>query len=193
MKKIPQLALGLLISATVAFAHSDAFKPKFVDTLVAPYLSIQEALAGDDLEAAQSGGTSFLKAMKHAPHEGEAHEEAADLKAPAQAIAESSNMKAARAAFLDLSRQMTSLVQHVGVTSETALYTAFCPMAFEGKGGQWIQADKTVANPYYGSMMLRCGSVKEQIAGSKDRSGHSDHSGHGKMPMKKDDHSGHSH
>jgi Cu(I)/Ag(I) efflux system membrane fusion protein len=189
MKNILKLALGVLISVSALQAHSDAFKPKFVDTLVAPYLAVQEGLAADDLNAAQAGSNAFLKAMKHAPHDGKAHEEAADLIAPAKIISSESDIKAARTAFLDLSRQMTSLVQHIGLTSETPLYTASCPMAFDGKGGSWIQSDKTVANPYYGSMMLRCGSIKEQIAGKK----HSGHSGHSDMPMKKDDHSGHSH
>lgn len=196
MKKILQLALGLLISVSALQAHSDAFKPQFVDTLVAPYLSIQKALAGDDLKAAQVGAQAFLKAMEKAPHEGEAHEEAADLREPVKTISGAPEIKVARTAFLDISRQMTSLIQHVGVTKDTPLFTAFCPMAFNNKGGQWIQSDKKVANPYYGSMMLRCGSIKEQIAGKKDHSAHGgtkDHSGHGDMPMKKDDHSGHSH
>ncbi|MGB0743251.1 MAG: DUF3347 domain-containing protein [Opitutales bacterium] len=190
MKKILHLALGLFLGVSVLQAHSDAFKPKFVDTLVDPYLSIHQGFVTDDLEAAQAGADAFLKAMKHAPHEGEAHEEAMDLSKPAKAISGTKDIKTARTAFLDLSRQMTSLVEHVGTTSDTPLYTAFCPMAFDNKGGQWMQSDKTVSNPYYGSMMLRCGSIKKKIAGSE---GHSDHSGHGKMPMKKDDHSGHSH
>jgi Cu(I)/Ag(I) efflux system membrane fusion protein len=116
-----------------------------------------------------------------------------DLSKPAKIVVNAKDIKVARAAFLDLSRQMTSLVQHIGVTSDTPLYEAFCPMAFDNKGGSWIQADETVSNPYYGSMMLRCGSIKKQIAGSEAHSGNSDHSGHGEMPMKKDDHSGHSH
>jgi len=195
MKKILQLALGLLISVSALQAHSDAFKPQFVDTLVAPYLSIQKALAGDDLKAAQVGAQAFLKAMEKAPHEGEAHEEADDLRVPAKTISSASDIKVARTAFLDISRQMMSLIQHVGVTKNTPLFTAFCPMAFDGNGGQWIQADKTVANPYYGSMMLRCGSIKEQIAGEMDHSAHGgtmDHSGHGGKAMQ-EDHSGHSH
>ncbi len=190
MKNILHLAFGLLLSVSALQAHSDAFKPAFVDTLVDPYLTIQKGLASDDLEAAQAGAATFLKAMKHAPHEGGAHEEAMDLSKPAKTISGTEAIKVARTAFLDLSRQMTSLVQHVGTTVDTPLYTAFCPMAFDNKGGQWIQSDKKVSNPYYGSMMLRCGSIKEKIAGSE---GHSDHSGHGNMSMKKDDHSGHSH
>jgi Cu(I)/Ag(I) efflux system membrane fusion protein len=193
MKKITILTIGLFISAATVFAHSDAFKPQFVDTLVEHYLAIQKGLAADDLAASQAGAATFLKAMKNAPHDGEAHEESMELTKPAKIIAGAIDIKVARTAFLDLSTQMTSLVQHVGVTSDAPLYEAFCPMAFDNKGGSWIQADETVSNPYYGSMMLRCGSIKKQIAGKEDNSSHSDHSAHGKMPIKKDDHSGHSH
>lgn len=175
MNKIITLAWSLVLTATAAFAHSDAFKPAFVDSLVGPYLAIQKGLAGDDLVSAQKGAEHYLEAMKQAPHEGEAHEEAMDLSAPAKAILKTSDIRAARTAFLSLSRQMTSLVEHVGTTKETPLFIAHCPMAFDNKGGSWLQSDKTVANPYYGSMMLRCGSIKKQIAGEE----HSDHGEHG--------------
>jgi len=176
MKKITILAITLLISATSAFAHSDAFQPKFVDTLVNPYLAIQKGLAGDDLKAAQVGANNFLEAMKNAPNEGEAKEEAADLSTPAKTISEASDIKAARMAFLELSREVIPLVKHVGVTKGINLFTVHCPMAFGHQGGDWIQSDKTVANPYLGSKMLRCGSIQKQIAGNTDAShGHSDH------------------
>jgi len=38
-----------------------------------------------------------------------------------------------------------------------------CPMA----RADWIQTTATVANPYYGSQMLRCGTIKKTVkAGS---------------------------
>lgn len=183
--KITTLAFSLLLISTAAFAHSDAFEPAFVDTLIEPYLAIQKGLAGDDLEAAKKGAEHYLKAMNHAPHDGEAHKEAMDLSAPAKAIVNASDIKVARAAFLNLSQEITSLVQHVGTTKATPLFVAHCPMAFDNKGGSWLQSDKTIANPYYGSMMLRCGSVQKQIAGDEQ-------SGQAK-PMTEDGHSGHNH
>ncbi len=184
MKKL-LLALSLVVAGSL-HAHSDAFKPAFVDTLVQPYLQIQKGLASDDLKLAQVGARHFLAAMKKAPHEGEAHEEAMDLSQPAKLIVGASDISAARAAFSDLSREVTSLVKHIGVTADTPLYSAHCPMAFGNKGGSWLQSEKAVSNPYYGSMMLRCGSVQEQVAGkehkeyspSGGRSSSSGHSGH---------------
>ena len=105
-------------------------------------------------------------------------------------MSRASTQRKARVEQLVLSAVEELSSDDAATTVDTPLYTAFCPMAFDNKGGQWIQSDKKVSNPYYGSMMLRCGSIKEKIAGSE---GHSDHSGHGNMSMKKDDHSGHSH
>lgn len=180
MNKLQTLALSLLLSATAAFAHSDTFKPEFVDTLIDPYLAIQKSLADDDLKAAQKGAKHYLETMKKAPNEGEDHKETAKLTEPAKTITAASDIKAARTAFLSLSQEVTTLVKHIGTTQDTPLYVAHCPMAFDNKGGSWLQADKTVSNPYYGSMMLRCGSIKKQIAGkqlgtdsTKENLGHS--------------------
>lgn len=179
------LAIALLsILAGAANAHSDAFKPAFVETLVQPYLTIQKGLAADDLSTAQTGAKTYLEALKHGPSKGPAAEEAMDLAMPAKAIASASDIKAARKEFLALSVEINSLVKHVGTTKHTSLYLAKCPMAFDGKGGIWLQEDKKIANPYYGSMMFRCGSVQEQVVEGMDMSAMKD-------GMKMDGHSGH--
>lgn len=177
IKRILVLGLSLILS-NLLFAHDDAYKPEFVDTLINPYLTIQKALAADDLSGAQAGAKSFLSAMEEAP-EGSKRISGTneELNTPASAIANASDIKAAREAFGSLSKEMGSLVKHVGVSGDESLYLVHCPMAFGGKGGDWIQTDKSVANPYYGSKMLRCGSVKEQLAGKPEAS-HDEHAGH---------------
>jgi Cu(I)/Ag(I) efflux system membrane fusion protein len=55
------------------------------------------------------------------------------------------------------------MVEHVEISTDTPLFVASCPMANGGKGGQLLQSDETVANPYYGSMMLRCGSIDSEV------------------------------
>lgn len=42
-----------------------------------------------------------------------------------------------------------------------AVYQQHCPMYHDGKGADWISKESGIKNPYYGSMMLSCGSVKE--------------------------------
>ena len=45
---------------------------------------------------------------------------------------------------------------------DAPVYLDHCPM-YEG-GADWLSRDKAIRNPYYGSQMLTCGSVKETIA-----------------------------
>ena len=41
-------------------------------------------------------------------------------------------------------------------------------MAQNGKGARWVQTESKVANPYYGSEMLECGSIEKELkAGAK--------------------------
>jgi Cu(I)/Ag(I) efflux system membrane fusion protein len=42
-------------------------------------------------------------------------------------------------------------------------YVIECPMAFDNTGARWLQTDKTVRNPYFGSSMFKCGEVVKQI------------------------------
>lgn len=178
IKKSFVLLIAGLMAGNV-WAHSDAFKPEFVQTLVAPYISVHACLAKDDLDGAKAGAAEFVKAMGNAPEEADAKEEAASLVSPARLVAEAEDIDAARTAFLDLSSQVTTLIKHVGISGDDKLYKAYCPMAFGGKGGAWVQPDKSIANPYYGSQMFRCGSIKEQISG--------------KVEEKEEGHAGHNH
>lgn len=58
-------------------------------------------------------------------------------------------------------------MKHFGTTGKQDLYLVRCPMAFENKGGTWLQSDKHIRNPYLGSRMLKCGSVQNQFAKTK--------------------------
>jgi len=154
------LALSFGLVATTASAHSKDLKPEFVDTLVPAYLDLQTSLAADDLSAAQSAAKALLEAASQGP-------EFASLTDPVAKIVSAATINAARQHFLNASNEMISLVDHVGTTTDQKLYVAHCPMAFGGKGGDWLQGDRTVNNPYYGSMMLRCGTIKSQLGSSK--------------------------
>lgn len=147
------LALSFGLVATTASAHSKDIKPEFVDTLVPAYLDLQTSLAADDLSAAQIAAKALLEVASQGP-------EFAPLTDPVAKIVIAETIKAARQHFLPVSNEMISLVNQVGTTTDQKLYVAHCPMAFGGKGGDWLQDDRTVNNPYYGSMMLRCGSIK---------------------------------
>lgn len=190
MKKLLVSTLSLL-AAVSAFAHSKAIKPEYVDMLLAPYFELQSALAKDDLDAAKTSAGTFKQMLGHGP----SHEDApslADLTEEAAKIQSASDIKIARVAFHAISKDLAKMVEHVGTSGKSDVVKMHCPMAFNNKGGAWLQNSEDLANPYYGAMMLKCGSVKETLASAKGGHGHMDH---GKMKKKEGSHghSGHSH
>ena len=170
----------LVVAAGQAHAHSKEFTPELVTTLVQPYLVVQKGLAADQLDEAKSGAGAFLKAMEKAPSSGDAKEETDALIAPAKAISGAGDLGSARTAFKALTQEFSTLLRHMGTTHTEPLYLMHCPMAFDNKGADWVQADKTVANPYFGASMLRCGSVKAEISHEGTQSGEAKtgHEGH---------------
>jgi Cu(I)/Ag(I) efflux system membrane fusion protein len=36
-------------------------------------------------------------------------------------------------------------------------------MVYGDRGADWLQDDDQLLNPYFGSMMLKCGEVKEKL------------------------------
>lgn len=72
-----------------------------------------------------------------------------------------------RVAFEDLSMQVMELLRVFGNPLDEALRVAFCPMAFDSKGAEWVQRDVVLENPYYGRAMLRCGEFRATILPSE--------------------------
>lgn len=79
----------------------------------------------------------------------------------AKTIAAGKDIKKQRQAFINLSTNMIELMKSSEV--DAPVYVQFCPMANNGEGAKWLSRESDVKNPYYGSMMLTCGSVKETI------------------------------
>jgi len=83
------------------------------------------------------------------------------VSASAGTIAAASELEAQRKEFATLSTEMKTLVS--GNIASGALYLEYCPMANNHTGAYWLSNDKQIMNPYFGDMMLHCGSVKETI------------------------------
>ncbi|KAF0094627.1 MAG: hypothetical protein E1N59_1631 [Puniceicoccaceae bacterium 5H] len=163
---IPQtktLWLALMAFATMLTGSLQAqqhLSAHDVDSIVAPYLKIQHALTQDDIEQTHQAAKDYLNALQATEGEGNPA-----LRQPAESIAAAQDLAAARQPFATLSHTVAQLVKEVGVSDDQSLYVAHCPMAFSGKGADWVQADQKIANPYFGRKMLHCGAVQEQIAG----------------------------
>ncbi len=76
-----------------------------------------------------------------------------------QNIKESSNIEIQRKSFSKLSISVYKLIKVIKYGE--VVYYQNCPM-YNGSSN-WLSLEKEIKNPYYGSRMLSCGSVKEII------------------------------
>ncbi|HVY61257.1 MAG TPA: DUF3347 domain-containing protein [Planctomycetota bacterium] len=134
-------------TAPAAAASAPAAIPAGTEPAIAHYLEVRAALANDDLEAA-----------KKAAEPGKS--DAAPFGADETKIAGAADLKAARAAFSDLSKAMIPYAkEHASAT----FYVFECPMSMQ-PFGQWLQAEEQLKNPYRGKEMPTCGSKVDTIA-----------------------------
>ena len=89
-------------------------------------------------------------------------ENKSDFETAIKSLKEASDINEQRKHFEVLSDLAYSYVKSNQL--EADIYQMHCPMAFNNKGASWLQSDKYLLNPYYGSRMLRCGKVTETIA-----------------------------
>jgi len=66
--------------------------------------------------------------------------------------------------FYDLSQALLQVHTEWGHAAGT-YYQMHCPMAMEGRGGEWLQRGREINNPYFGLQMQKCGSVVLELAG----------------------------
>lgn len=186
------LALG---TAGTAIAGDHEHSATDMTSAISHYVAIAEALAADSVEGIADHAQKIALALTgdghmttHGEEAGEQH--TADVASPGPKIraaltalqAEHLGLDEARAAFKDMSRVFLPLVaDRYDPAEEDPRWAVFhCPMA----KGSWIQSGKTVANPYYGSKMLRCGSKVADLAaaGSEHTSGEDQSHGHHQHP-----------
>ena len=153
------------------------------------YLALVAALAEDDLDAARSAVAAYhdhLLAVDVEPLD-EAQREAwraldAELHAALHAMADGDDIEALREHLEHLSDYTALVVSAFAGEHVASAYWLHCPMAFDNRGADWLQADDEVANPYFGASMLRCGEVTgDLLADDADDDAEApvhDHAGH---------------
>lgn len=162
MKTIRPYLLALLTAAVTlpGFATETTAADRPAKDVISAYLQVQSALAGDNLAAAKTAGAALQSAAGADPA-------AAALHDAAGRIAGASDLAAGRTGFLHVSQILIPLLKH---TDTPDLYLAHCPMAFRGKGADWLQTGQQISNPYFGQSMLRCGTIKERMSSDREKS-----------------------
>jgi Cu(I)/Ag(I) efflux system membrane fusion protein len=135
--------------------------------LLNAYVGIQEALSHDRHNEARDAARALGQALTRVDMSlltGPAHDawmkESEAVKKSAADIASAADIERSRAGFALLSESLIVVARRFGVGAAT-VHRFHCPMAFDGRGADWLQAKERTENPYFGSVMFRCGTMKE--------------------------------
>jgi len=81
----------------------------------------------------------------------------------AELLKKTDSIEKSREIFEGLSDNIYKISKLFGATGKQPVLWFFCPMAFNNKGAYWLQNRSKVENPYYGSVMYRCGEISETV------------------------------
>jgi hypothetical protein len=122
--------------------------------LLTSYERISNALANDDLRTAHQEARTFRTVCQMVCDKN-GGDQAKECKPHLQAFLDEKEIDKAREHFKKISAEVIKLAQ-----KEEGYLVMTCPMA--GENADWVQSSREVRNPYHGSRMLRCGSVKAE-------------------------------
>ncbi len=133
------------------------------------YFDLKNALADDEPEKAREHGRKIKEQLatigKHSL-DGEHHmfwmDRYEDIEESTEKLVNASDKEKMRVHFEPLSEAFIETARPLGAIGQT-WYVAFCPMYDNDRGAFWLSEFEQIKNPYFGSMMLRCGEVRETL------------------------------
>ncbi|MEO5675717.1 MAG: DUF3347 domain-containing protein [Chitinophagales bacterium] len=126
--------------------------------LLNSYYEIKDALVAGNAGSAALNAVTFVKIANDISSKNLFEDNPKILLKDAAVISETTDIKTQRERFAALSSNMIAMAEKIKLTSET-VYMDYCPM----KKAYWLSSEKDIKNPYYGSAMLTCGSVKDTL------------------------------
>ena len=145
----------------------DQVPDSFIHTLkpvYAAYLDAQEALAADELGDFAQAANDLKTALGLVEEVGLVGEPLGEWRRAAVRLRLDRPMTTideARTRFERMSEAVIALQQRFGHHGSETWHVAYCPMAFDNKGAEWLQRGTTINNPYFGDAMLRCGEIRK--------------------------------
>ena len=139
--------LGMILALGFTFCSSgeqevSSSGPQVSESSFQYYVASQAALAIDNYDEA---GAALEKL---------AAESTGDLKSLAEKATQAEDIESMRRSFIALSDQIAKMDLPEGYV------VAFCPMANNSMGANWVQKDGAIMNPYFGTAMQDCGSIE---------------------------------
>lgn len=151
-----------------SFTNVSADVLAHIKEVASHYFHIKHSLVGDDAAEAKKGATMMLQVISQfdnslfsANQKGEYAKHIIAIKEHADAIVKSADINAERMHFSELSTHTYELIKAFGAGNK--IYYDHCPMAFSGKGANWLNENAAIQNPYMGTKMPDCGSVEQIV------------------------------
>lgn len=140
-----------------------------ISPIISKYLQLKNSLVKDNSKDAADEGKMLFETFKNFDKsilEKSKLKEFGEIVEDAMEHAEhisgnANNIEHQREHFEILSTDINDLITLLG--TDRTLYIVKCPMYNDSKGGKWISETKEIKNPFYGSKMMKCGSVISTI------------------------------
>lgn len=158
----PSSMVAATPTTETVFDVPPAFAASIADVL-ARHLDAQEFLARDDhagFVAALAPLRAAIEAVPQAELSTEARGTWRRIAARAVGRRDPIDIERARRTFEGMAHAMIELVESFDWAPADTVRLAFCPMAFDDRGAEWLQREERVFNPYFGASMLRCGEIR---------------------------------
>lgn len=137
--------------------------------LLSSYLNLKDALVADNFNKALSEAKQLslvLSKINMGLFKGEEHnvwmKQSSILEKELIKASRSKDIETLRNYFKPISTQVILIFKTFGSPGEP-LFIDYCPMADGDKGADWLSLKKEIKNPYFGSKMLKCGEIKEEM------------------------------
>ena len=157
-----------VISSTTYKTIPETFKTQLTNVYTA-YLPMKNALVNDQFEAAKAQANSIEKALEKVSKTLLTKRDAKQqwsqvynkLQTSLKEIKAANDIDNLRTSFKLFSETLAIAIQEFGTNQK--VYLQFCPMANNNNGAYWLSDEAPIKNPYFGAMMLSCGSVEKEI------------------------------
>jgi Cu(I)/Ag(I) efflux system membrane fusion protein len=175
---LAQNATALQAQLGLSHAGHGPARPVLDDTLkqqlsvvFASYYAMQKALAGDDPAQTTRAADQMKKGLAQVDmslFDHQTHmlwmESSKSLDTLLVQVPSDQELAELREHFYQISLVMIKLTKALGPIGVPNVYQMHCPMAFDNRGASWLQDNDDLVNPYFGDMMLKCGSVEDVIS-----------------------------
>lgn len=155
--------------ATTKTEKNNVTPSDYTGDIVISYINLKNKLVQDNSNEAAAKAKILLASLKrfdtkalNPKQKKEYLDIADDAKENAEHIGDNAGkLDHQREHFAILSKDINDLIKMFGTKQK--LYQDYCPMYNDGKGAIWISETKEIKNPFYGSQMVTCGSLKKTL------------------------------